>query len=143
MRRGGAFRTSLRAPASYARWTAMLAAVLLPHQAAGQVRWSDLVFTMGGSAERYTGNFSAVTVAVVDSTDQATAAGGEVGVRGRLILLERERQRLTLDLDGGVRQAAALGFRLRDYAPREWVGSSSLEFQQTLGSCDRIPSRRH
>ena len=137
MRRGGALRTPLCAPPSYARCAAMLAALLLPlspHQAAGQVRWSDLVFTMGGSAERYTGNFSAVTVAVVDSTDRATAAGGEVGVRGRLVLLERERQRLTLDLDGGVRQAAALGFRLRDYAPREWVGSGSLEFQQTLGS---------
>ncbi|MCH7530440.1 MAG: hypothetical protein IIB36_01590 [Gemmatimonadetes bacterium] len=134
MRRGGAFRTSLRAAACYTRWAAMLAALLLPHQAAGQVRWSDLVFTMGGSAQRYTGNFSAVTVAVVDSTDQATAAGGEIGVRGTLVLLERERQRLTLELDGGVRQAAALGFRLRDYAPREWVGSSSLEFQQTLGS---------
>jgi hypothetical protein len=112
----------------------VLAALFAPHPVAGQVRWSDLVFTIGGSAERYTGNFSAVTVAVIDSTDRATAAGGEVGVRGRLILFERERQGLMLDLDGGVRQAAALGFRLRDYTPREWVGSSSLEFQQSLGS---------
>jgi hypothetical protein len=112
----------------------VLTAFFVPQEADGQVRWEDLVFTIGSSVERFTGNFSAVTVAVVDSADQATAAGGEVGVRGRLILLDRERQRLTLDLDGGVRQAAALGFRLRDYTPREWVGSSSLEFQQTLGS---------
>ena len=134
MRRGGALGTSLRAPARYAGCAALFTALFVPQEAAGQVRWEDLVFTMGGSAERYTGNFSAVTVAVVDSTDQATAAGGELGVRGRLILLERARQRLTLDLDGGVRQAAALGFRLRDYTPREWVGSSSVEFQQTLGT---------
>ena len=134
MRCGGALGTCLWAAGRRAQWVAVLSALLVPHEAAGQVRWSDLVFTIGGSAGRYTGNFSAVTVAVVDSTDQATAAGGELGVRGRLVLLERERQRLTFDLDGGVRQAAALGFRLRDYTPREWVGSSSLEFQQTLGS---------
>ena len=134
MRRLRAFRTPWRAAARYAPWAAILAALVLPHQAAGQVRWSDLVFTMGGSADRYTGNFSAVTVAVIDSTDHATAAGGELGVRGTLVLLERERQRLLLDLDGGVRQAAALGFTLRDYAPREWVGTTSLEFRQSLGS---------
>lgn len=134
MRHGGALATFACTVACYARGAAVLTALFVPHQAAGQVRWEDLVFTIGGSAQRYTGNFSAVTVAVVDSTDHATAAGGELGVRGRLVLLERERQRLTFDLDGGVRQAAALGFRLRDYAPREWVGSSSLEFQQTLGS---------
>ena len=133
MRRRGAFRTALCGASCCASW-AVLASLLLPHHVAGQVRWSDLVFTMGGSAERYTGNFSAVSVAVVDSTDHASAAGGELGVRGRLVLLEQERRRLTLDLDGGVRQAAALGFTLRDYAPREWVGSSSLEFQQTFGS---------
>ena len=134
MKRDRALRNPRCAAACYASLAAILAALLLPHQATAQVRWSDLVFTMGGSAERYTGNFSSVTVAVVDSTNQATAAGGEVGVRGRLVLLERERQLLTFDLDGGVRQAAAMGFTLRDYAPREWVGSSSLLFQQSLGS---------
>lgn len=115
-------------------WLALGVALLLPQNVAGQLRWSDLVITMGGSAERYTGNFSAVTVAVIDSTDHATAAGGEFGVRGGLILMEGERRGLTLELDGGVRQAAAMGFTLRDYAPREWVGSSALQFVQTLGS---------
>ena len=55
-------------------WAGVLAAALAPQPVTAQVRWSDLVFTMGGSAERYTGNFSSVTVPVVDSTDLATTA---------------------------------------------------------------------
>ena len=59
-----------------------------PQVAEGQARWRDLVVTLGGSFEGYTGNFSAVALAVVDSTDHATAAVGEVGVRGALALYE-------------------------------------------------------
>ncbi len=110
----------------------LFAAHVVPAEA--QVRWRDLVVTMGGSMERYTGNFSAVTVPVVDSTDHATASVAEVGVRGSLLLLEQPAYTLTLDLDGGVRQAAATGFRLRDYAPREWVGTGALRVRRALGS---------
>lgn len=102
----------------------------------GQVRWNDLVITLGGSGERYSGNFSAVTVPIVDSTDHATAAVGELGVRGSLYLLEEENgtRSLELSFDAGMRQAAAVGFELRDYAPREWVGEAALELVEGLGS---------
>ena len=124
---------------------ALMASALLcsamPTDASGQVHWRDLVLTLGGSAERYTGNFSAVTVPIVDSTDHATAAVGEFGVRGTLALFEAERRTLVLALDGGIRQAAAMGFQIRDYAPREWVGSSELEVTQTVGSFGRLFAR--
>lgn len=107
---------------------------LSPAAVDAQVRWQDLVLTMGGSAERYSGNFSAVTQPFVDSTEHANAAVGELGVRGVLALIENERQNLVLAVDGGVRQAAALGFEVRDYSPREWVGTSSLQFGQAVGS---------
>jgi hypothetical protein len=94
----------------------------------------DLVFTMGSSVQRYTGNFTAVTVTVVDSTNRAAAVVGEVGVRGSATLYSADGRSLDLAFDGGLRQTAALGFRFRDYAPREQVGSTSLTFSQTLGA---------
>jgi len=116
----------------------LLAFVTFPSLAASQVRWQDLVITLGSSAERYTGNFSAVTSPIVDSTDHATAVVGEVGLRGSIMLMERDRQSLLFSVDGGVRQSAAFGFVVRDYAPREWVGSGSLQFVQTLGAVGRL-----
>jgi len=123
-----------------ARWAlaALSASLLMPGDASGQVRWRDLVFTLGGSAERYSGNFSAVTVPVVDSTDRAIAAVGEVAVRGMLQLHSSERRSVLLSVDGGVRQSAAMGFELRDYAPREWVGSTNLQVTQMLGSFGQL-----
>lgn len=117
------------------------AALLAPAEAGAQVRWRDLVFTVGASMEGYSGNFSAVTVPVVDSTDHATAAVGELGVRGVLALVEEDRRGLELSFDGGVRQAAAMGFTIRDYAPREWVGSATLRYDQSLGGWGRLSSR--
>ncbi len=116
-------------------------AVLLPRPAAAQPAWRDLVVTVGGSVEGYSGNFSAVTVAVVDSTEQATAAVGEMGVRGVLALLEEERRGVELSFDGGVRQSAATGFTLRDYAPREWAGSTTLRWTESLGGWGRLSTR--
>ena len=100
-----------------------------------QVRWDELVVTMGGSVERYSGNFSSVTHPIVDSTDHATAAVGELGVRGSVYLLEEPggSRSLELSFDAGMRQAAATGFEFRDYAPREWVGQASLELVEGLG----------
>ncbi len=103
-------------------------------RAAAQVRVRDLVFTLGGSVERYTGNFTAVTVTVVDSTNRASAVVGEMGVRGALTLYNRDGRNLDLSFDGGLRETAAMGFRVRDYAPREWVGNTSMTYTQTVGS---------
>jgi hypothetical protein len=100
----------------------------------GQVRFQDLVLNLGGGVDGYSGNLPAVTVLIVDSTDHATAVVGEVGVRGVLSLFTSPTRSLTFSFDGGMRQAAAVGFRLRDYAPREWVGSTSARLTQTLGS---------
>ncbi len=105
-----------------------------PGPAYAQARIQDLVFTLGGSAERYTGNFSAVTVTVVDSTKRAWAVVGEMGVRGVLDVYDGDSRSLRLSFDGGLRETAAMGFRFRDYAPREWVGSTSLDYVQSLGT---------
>jgi hypothetical protein len=115
--------------------------VLAPSPAEGQARWRDLVVTVGGSVEGYTGNFSAVTIPVVDSTDDASAAVGEVAVRGLVALLEQERRGLELSFDAGMRQAAATGFTLRDYAPREWVGSGTLRYEEALSDWGRLTGR--
>ena len=58
-----------------------------------------------------------------------------------ITLLERDRQSLSFSVDGGVRQSAVAGFVVRDYAPREWVGSGSLQFLQTLGTFGRLFAR--
>lgn len=106
-----------------------------------QVQWRDFVVTMGGSVEGYSGNFSAVTQPIVDSTDHATAAVGELGVRGVLSLLRSRSRSFEVSFDGGMRQAAAAGFRRRDYAPREWVGSATGRFTQGLGSWGSVVLR--
>jgi len=127
-------------------WILLTAGVALavmgtPTIVEAQVHWRDFVVTVGGSAEAYTGNFSAVTVPIVDSTETANAAVAEVGVSGSLWLLQRERTALQFILDGGVRQAAATGFRLRDYSPREWAGSTSLMLDQAVGSWGQFSAR--
>lgn len=113
----------------------------LPTAVAGQVRWRDLVLTVGGSAESYSGNFSAVTVPIVDSTDNAVAAVGEVGARGVLSLIRAPKRSLEFSFDGGMRQSAAVGFKFRDYAPREWVGSASAMFTEGLGTWGSVVAR--
>lgn len=105
-----------------------------PGALAGQGRMRDLELSGGFSAEMYRGNLTAVTLPVVDSTDRAEAAVGELGARGTVALLESERRWLTLAFDGGLRQFAAGGFDARDYAPREWVGRGSLSYGQPLGT---------
>ncbi len=111
----------------------VIAALSLPATARAQVRWLDLVLTGGVSGEGYEGNLASATVPVVDSTDEARAAVGEFGVRGALVLLERSSTLLQADFDLGMRQFAATGFQVRDYAPREWVGQADLTYRQGLG----------
>ncbi len=105
-----------------------------PTTVLAQVQWRDLVVTLGGSVEAYSGNFSAVTVPIVDSTESATSVVGELGLRGALSLYRNPYRSVELSFDGGIRQAAAVGFEVRDYAPREWVGSSTIAATQTVGT---------
>jgi len=109
--------------------------------AGAQVEVRDLVLTLGGSIETYSGNFSAVTVPIVDSTDHATAVVGEFGARGVVMLFRAPRSSVELSFDGGMRQAAAVGFEVRDYAPREWVGSAAVQASQTLGGWGSVFAR--
>ena len=121
------------------RFAAAAAAALLlvaaaPRHAEAQLRVRDFVITLGGSVEDYSGNLSSVTVPVVDSANDVTSAVGETAVRAQIVLMEGAERSLELSVDGGLRQAAAVGFVSRDYAPREWVGTTELRFRQALGN---------
>ncbi len=100
---------------------------------AGQLVVRDLVFTGGVAMEGYRGNLAAVTVPVIDETERASAAVGEFSAAGELQFFNGSGRSLTLAMDAGVRQFAAAGFELRDYAPREWVGSLDVRYAQWLG----------
>jgi len=100
----------------------------------GQIRFEDLVLNLGASVDGYSGKFPAVTQPIVDSTRHAVAVVGEVGVRGAVSILRSTGRTVVFSFDGGIRQTAAMGYQLRDYAPREWVGSTSARFTQTLGT---------
>lgn len=142
-------RTSAPRAADLRRRTGFFGALTLllacggvaPEGVSAQVELRDLVLTLGGSVEGYQGNFSAVTAAVVDSADHATAAVGEVAVRGRLGLIRTGGRDVELSFDGGMRQSAAMGFTVRDYAPREWVGSAAARYQEALGGWGRVVAR--
>ena len=103
-------------------------------EAGAQVRWRDLVLTMGGSVEGYSGNFSAVNVPLTDSAEHVVAVVGELGMRGALVLAESRTRSFELSFDGGMRQAATFGFRRQDYSPREWVGNATGRYTQSAGS---------
>jgi hypothetical protein len=117
-------------------WSVLVVAssLVAPRGAAGQGILRDLVFTAGVSGERYEGNLPAVALPVVDSTERADAAVGELGVRGELRLAEQGTRSLSLLFDGGLRQFSASGFQLRDYAPQEWVGSGELAWTSSAGA---------
>ncbi len=96
-----------------------------------QARVTDLVFTGGTHVERYGGGIPSVTLAVVDSVDQAWATSAELGVRAVLNSNANGFDGLTVTLDGGVRQFDAYGFKLRDYAPRVSSGVLDAVFRTT------------
>ncbi len=106
--------------------------LVLPSGAEGQIRWTDLVLTGGLSGEGYRGNLPAATVSAVDSTEKASAAVGELGLRGGLIFLNQPGRILDLQVDAGLRQFSAAGFKVRDYAPRELVGRADLTYRNAL-----------
>ena len=93
----------------------------------------DLVVTAGAAGEHYSGNLSAVTIAVVDSTQSAAAAVGQFSTRLDLDLMPGSETRFfDVTVDVGLRQFAATGFKIRDYAPREWVGRIDASYSQAL-----------
>jgi hypothetical protein len=112
---------------------ASLGTLLGSSQASAQVVWRDLVVTGGVSGEGYWGNLPAVTVTAVDSTEEASAAVGEVGIRGAVVLLNREERTVALQFDSGLRQFVAGGFLVRDYAPKELVGQLDLSYREDVG----------
>ena len=109
-------------------------ALALVSPASGQKRVRELQVTGGMSLEAYRGNLAAATLSVVDSTESAAATIGELGACGTVALLESDRRWAFLSFDAGLRQFAAQGFVIRDYAPREWVGQGALSFSHLLGT---------
>ena len=106
--------------------------VATPAEGTGQIRLRDFVITEGASLEGYLGNFSAITVPQIDSTERAVAGVGEFRVRGILGLMARENQSVDVAFDGGIRQFATGGFQLRNYAPREHSGSLETTYQRRI-----------
>jgi hypothetical protein len=115
------------------RIAVFVSAVLCAEGLAAQIQVRDLVVTGGVAGEGYSGNLSAVTVVAIDSTRNAQAAIGEFGAHLNLVGLTDDANRLLdVNFDLGLRQFAATGFKVRDYAPREWVGSMDAGYSQAL-----------
>lgn len=111
--------------------------VLLPgaETASGQVRVENVSITMGVGGEVYgsEGNFLAIAVPQVDSTDSALGASGDMGAAGRLILMTGNGRSLSADFNLGMRQFWTDGFQARNYAPRELSGRMQASYRQYLG----------
>ena len=120
-----------------ARWIVPILALLpllpIPSALCGQSRVRDFVITAGLAGEAWWGDFSAIAVPEFDSTESVKAGVGEWSARGVFSLLSDPRHRLEATLDGGIRQSAATGFRLRNYAPREQSGRLTLTYDHVLG----------
>lgn len=103
--------------------------------AVAQVRLENLSVTMGLRGEVYSGdgNFLAIAVPQIDSTEGALAAAGDMGATGTLILMARNDRSLRTDFNFGMRQFFTDGFQLRNYAPRELSGRLQANYAQRLG----------
>lgn len=123
-----------RAAGPKAWWLATVILAWLPGGLSAQSRVNDFVITAGLTGEAWWGDFSAITVPQFDSTRNAMAAVGEWSARGIFNLLNGSGRLLQATLDGGIRQSAAAGFQLRNYAPREQSGSLSTKYSEELGA---------
>ena len=108
-------------------------ALHFPVTLAGQVSVKDFVISAGVAGEAWRGDFAAITVPQIDSTESAFAGVGEWSVNGILTLLSGENHGLETTLDAGFRQFATGGFRLRNYAPREHTGLLTTTYTHKLG----------
>ncbi len=107
----------------------------------GQFALDELVITGGASAEGYRGNLPAVGVPLRDSTEFATAAIGEVTLLADASYGRDREGAFRLVFDGGLRHFSAQGFELRDYSPREWVGTLDGTYSRGLASWLGIAAR--
>ena len=134
-RRLGAGRavSAARRTTTAAAVAALLAFAGWAEGALGQVRVENLSMSMGVTTEAYGGNFSAITVPQIDSTDSALAGAGDMGAWGTLILLADESRSMSVDFDAGMRQFVTEGFQLGNYAPRELTANVEAAYYQQLG----------
>lgn len=125
------------APRPSARWgvptLVLLGLLSIPSTLRGQSWVRDFVITAGLTGEAWWGDFSAITVPQFDSTESAKAGVGEWSATGVFTLLNVPGHRLETTLDAGIRQSAAAGFRLRNYAPREQSGRLTINYGLNLG----------
>ena len=114
----------------------VLALVLGTGTASGQVRLENVSITMGVGGEVYgsDGNFLAIAVPQVDSTESALGASGDMGAAGTLILMAGNGRSLRTDFNFGMRQFWTNGFQARNYAPREHSGRVQANYLQRLGT---------
>lgn len=111
----------------------LLVPLSIPGALSGQSWIRDFVITAGLTGEAWWGDFSAITVPQFDSTENAFAGVGEWSARGVFRLLNGSERRLEATLDAGIRQSAAAGFQLRNYAPREQSGSVGMVYTDAFG----------
>ena len=130
-------RSALRRPCVLGAVWALAAAAPLE----GQFGLDELVITGAVSAEGYRGNLPAVGVPLRDSTDFAAAAIGEVTVLADASYGQERGGVFRLVFDGGLRHFSARGFELRDYSPREWVGTLDGTYSRNLASWLGIVAR--
>ena len=135
-RRHAAARTAAAAAARALAAACVAGGLLAGHAqaASAQIRLENLSLSMGLATEAYAGNFSAITVPQIDSTESALAGAGDMGARGTLILLAQDNRSLGIDFDAGLRQFYTTGFQLRNYAPREISANAEATFYQQVGS---------
>jgi hypothetical protein len=134
-------RSPLRARAASSGVSLLALFASVPSPGAAQFTLRDLVISGGASVEGYQGNLPAVSVPVLDSTEVVSAFAAEFAVRTDGSYRTGGNGTLAFSFDGGVRQIAARGFRLDDYAPREWVGTLDLGYSRALGDGAGILAR--
>lgn len=119
------------------RWSVVIGGLLALGTQGGtvaaQISLDNLSLTMGVTTQLYGGDFSAITVPQIDSTERALAGAGDMGARGTLTLLAQDNRLLRVSFDGGMRQFVTNGFQLRNYAPRELSGSLRGNYTQRFG----------
>ena len=99
---------------------------------AGQGIVQDLVISGGMAGEAWRGDFAALTIPQVDSTNQAVAWVGEWSANGIFNLARRERSSLQATVDVGFRQFAPGGFQLRRYSPREYSALLTTRYRRDV-----------
>lgn len=92
----------------------------------------ELVITGGASAEGYQGNLPAVGVPLRDSVEFVSAATGEVTLLADASYGAARNGAFRVIFDGGLRHFSARGFQLRDYSPREWVGTLDATYSRGI-----------